>query len=258
MLPDLLIRGASLLVLPLLPLLYLQGRGVRRRTPLLPEAAGPQSGSLPGAEPTLHLLVIGESTVAGVGAASHQEALTGQLAAALVCRTGRGVRWRALGRSGLTAHEVKRDLLPLLPDARAELVVIALGVNNVLRLRGPRRWARDLAALITAIRERLGPVPVVLAPVPPMHLFPGLPQPLRGVLGLRARALDSAARRLARRLPDVTHAVLHFEGAVEEYFCEDRFHPSVRGYASWGEQLAQAALPLLETPPMEMAAKLSS
>ncbi len=78
------------------------------------------------------------------------------------------------------------------------------------------------------------------------------------MLGLRARALDSAARRLAGRLPAVTHAVLHFEGTVEEYFCEDRFHPSVRGYASWGEQLAQAALPLLETPPMEMAAALSS
>src|SRR5688572_32862116 len=89
------VGAASLVVTPLLPILWLQGRHVRRITPRLPEAAGPTLGTIAGAGRPLRLLVIGESTVAGVGAPDHAHALTGQIAASLATRTGRGVHWHA-------------------------------------------------------------------------------------------------------------------------------------------------------------------
>ena len=73
------------------------------------------------------------------------------------------------------------------------MIVLALGVNDVLRFNAPGRWTRDLTQLIADLRERVGTAPVVLASVPPMGRFPAFPQPLRAVFGWRATALDRAA-----------------------------------------------------------------
>jgi lysophospholipase L1-like esterase len=215
----------STVVLALLfPVLLVQGLLVRRRVLRLPEASGPTSGSVPGPDP-LRLLVLGESTAAGVGAATHAAALTGQLAVAL----GRGVRWRVIGRSGLTASAA-RGLVPRPLDA--DVVVVVLGVNDTKNLVPVRRWRTDLLRLIIAI----GDVPVVLTGVPPMDAFPSLPQPLRLLLGLRSRELDAAAASL----PRVTHLPMPRELLTPELFCEDGFHPSEAGYRLWAGSIAES------------------
>lgn len=224
-------------------MLFAQGRGVRRRTPRLPGAAGPAEGVVPGAEPALRLLVIGESTVAGIGAATHQTALTGHTAAALARRTGRAVRWRAAGRSGANAREVT-GLVDALPAEAADAVVISLGVNDTLRFRPPALWARDVERLIAAVRARVGPAPVLLSPVPPMHSFPALPQPLRSVLGARARLLDAALARLPARLSAVRHVPMWVDPAPH-LFCPDGFHPSEAGYQAIGGRLAEELAAML-------------
>jgi lysophospholipase L1-like esterase len=190
---------------PLMPLLALQGRGVRRRMPRLPAAAGKACGVAAGACPPLRLAVLGESTVAGVGATTHAEGLTGQLAVALARDTGHAVAWQAAGRVGLTARQAAA-LVPQLPKAHTDLLVIVLGINDVLAFTPPARWAEHLLNLIGDAREHLGrAAPVLIAGVPPAGQLPALPQPLRGVLGRHARALDAATHQLAQRLPAVQH-----------------------------------------------------
>lgn len=240
---DLLLRLAATVSTGLLaPVLVAQGRRVRRTTPRLPEAAGPDMGVLPGSGKPVYLLVLGESTAAGVGAADHREGLAGQVAASLGAATGRPVRWRVAARNGVTAAATHHELLEPGSHFMADVAVIALGVNDTLRLHAPGRWTRDLRALIEYLRVRCGPVPVVLAAVPPIGRFPALPQPLRGVLGLRATVLDRAAVRLAGEMDAVRHVPLALEpGSVEHFFCADRFHPSPQGYAVWGAELGRAA-----------------
>jgi lysophospholipase L1-like esterase len=184
------------------------------------------------------LLVLGESTVAGVGAPTHSEALAGQTAAALAARLKRGVAWKAVGRNGVTAQETEAELLPAAPDVAADAVAIALGVNDALHWHSPRRWSRDLASLIAAVHRRCGPGPVFLAAVPPLGRFPALPQPLRAVLGRRAGELAAAAARLAPTLSKVTYVDSRFSGG-REMFASDGFHPSPAGYAAWGRELAE-------------------
>jgi lysophospholipase L1-like esterase len=243
------LRMASTLSLALLPVLVLQGLRVRQATPRLPEAAGARAGDCPGAEPRLDLLVLGESTAAGVGAADHAEGLAGQLATALAAETGRAVRWRVLGRIGATAHSTRTALLEPATEVRADVAVLALGVNDVLRLRGPRRWVRDLRQLIAAVRERCGAIPVIVAAVPPVGRFPALPHPLRGVLGLRARLLDRATIRLARTLENVHHVPMPAlpDAAADAFFCADGFHPSPRAYRLWARTLVTTAARCCET-----------
>lgn len=233
----LILRLASTASLALGPVLAVQGRAVRRSTPRLPDAAGPAVGEIAGTAPALRLVVIGESTVAGVGAATHEEALAGQVAAALAAKLGRAVQWRAAGESGATASAVRRRVVPALSAEPADLVLIALGVNDTLRMRSPARYAADLSALVDALRERLGPALVFFAAAPPMGRFPALPQPLRAVLGLRARLLDTTAAGLASRLDAVTHLPTTLP-VTPAMFCADGFHPGPEGYRLWGDLLA--------------------
>jgi lysophospholipase L1-like esterase len=235
--PEKVLRIASAASLALGPLFAIQGRAVWRNTPRLPAAAGPTVGTVDGPAPALRLLVVGESTVAGVGAATHAEALSGQLAAALAARLGRAVVWRAAGEGGATAAAVRNRLVPALPAEPFDAVLVALGVNDALRFSSPARWAADLTALVDALRERVGPAPVFLAATPPIGRFPALPQPLRAALGLRARLLDVAAAGLAPRLAAVTHLPLALP-VTPELFCADGFHPGPEGYRQWGALLA--------------------
>lgn len=241
--PDLALRLASACSVGVLaPVLVYQGRRVRATTPRLPEAPGPRTGQIAGAGAGVELLVLGESPAAGVGAADHQEALAGQVARTLAAQTGRAVRWRVLARNGATAATARDELLASALEIAADVAVVALGVNDTLRLRSPGRWTSDLRRLIEVLRERCGAVPVVLAAVPPMGVFPGLPQPLRGVLGLRAAVLDRAAARLAGEVDAVRHVSVPLPpGTVDAFFCADRFHPSPYGYALWGAELGRAA-----------------
>ncbi len=241
--PGLLLGAASTLSVGLLaPVLVHQGRRVRATTPRLPEAPGPRTGEIAGAGARVELRVVGESPAAGVGAADHQEALAGQVARTLATASGRAVRWRVLARNGATAADARDELLAPATGLAADVAVVALGVNDTLRLRSPGRWTSDLRRLIDLLRERCGPVPIMLAAVPPMGVFPGLPQPLRGVLGLRAAVLDRAAARLAAQMDAVRHVSVPLPpGAVDDFFCADRFHPSPYGYALWGAELGHAA-----------------
>lgn len=231
---------AALATAALAPVLAVQGLAVRRATPRLDGAQGPDEGEVGGAGEPLRLVVLGESTVAGVGARTHGTGLTGQVARALHERTGGAVRWRAVGRIGADAAQTRSDLVPLLDGQRADAVVIALGVNDTIALHSPRRWTADLLRLLIAVRGQVGDARVVLAGVPPMGRFPALPRPLRTVLGLRSAELDAAAARLAGRVPGVRHVPMPVAVLDVSAFCEDRFHPSEAGYRLWAEHLAAA------------------
>lgn len=149
--------GASRpLALAAAPVLLSQGRRVRRQTPLLPEAAGPRHG-VEGRGEGLTVLVVGESTAAGVGVATQADGLGRALAAELAAAMDQAVAWRVVARTGTTARRALERLVPQLGKDRYDLIVVALGVNDVLRLRSRRAWQRDLVALLAALEPRMRP-----------------------------------------------------------------------------------------------------
>jgi len=228
----------------LLPVLLLQGIWVRLRTPRLPDASGPRSGAVDGYGDPLDLIVLGESPVAGIGAPTHEFAVTGRTAFALARLTDRNVRWHVFGLSGATARRTLRDLVPELAGKSADAVIIALGVNDVISWAGVSQWTKDIEQLISGVRQHLNNSLIILTGVPPMQYFPALPQPLKHVLGRRAKLLDRASADLAAVLPRVIHVSSDFE-LDKEFFCADGFHPSELGYAEWGERLAEVILTFL-------------
>ena len=234
-----------------LPVLAVQGRWVRRKTPRLPEARGEWQGSSGSGSIVRNLYLLGESTIAGVGVDVMYKALAGQLANALSVESGDRVHWQALGKNGLKCADTASELLVSFQraqkNAAANLVVIALGVNDTTGLTSLRAWRHQIVRLLADIRS-VTDCPVVFAAIPPVHLFSALPQPLSTVLGARARLLDKVLQDVADAHPQVFHmdTVFRFQ---PDYLAADGYHPSEKGYRLWGEQLARQihAAGLVET-----------
>ena len=177
------------------PLLLAQALRTRRRMPRLPEAAGERQGSV-GSGPLLRLLVAGDSSAAGVGVGSQHDALAGQLARQLARACHARVQWQLAARTGLssarTLHFLQREALPPF-----DIAVLMTGVNDVIEQVPSHHAVRAREALVNYLRNALGVAHVVFGPLPPMHLLPGLPQPLRWISGADAQRHDRALARWA-------------------------------------------------------------
>jgi lysophospholipase L1-like esterase len=227
------------LKLLLAPLLVAQAVGTRRRAPALPEAAGPRAGRVGGSDGAglLRLLIAGDSSAAGVGVARQEQALAGQLGRALHARSARPVQWSLLARSGLTTRQV-HELLCAQALPRADVAVVVSGVNDVIGLVPPRRALAQRAALADWLRSDAGVNHVVFMPLPPVHRFPLLPQPLRGVMGRDAMAHNRALRAWAATRSDVSCVAIDF-ALPPEAMASDGFHPGEPMYRACGEALAE-------------------
>lgn len=216
------------------PLLLLQGRHVRRVTPVLPEPPGPRAGRC-GKGLALRLLILGDSAAAGVGAATQGEALSGQLVRALSPRFD--LRWKLIARTGATTLETLETLAGIEREP-FDVVVTSLGVNDVTGGRSPRRWMIDQARLVALLREEFGASRILLSALPPMHLFPALPQPLRAYLGAQALRYNAALRAFAQTAPACTWVPLEVT-QDRDHMAHDGFHPGPQIYAAWAGCLAR-------------------
>ena len=237
--------------LALAPLLMLQGRRVRRITPLLPEAAGPREGVAGRGGPALRVLIAGDSSAAGVGVRCLQDAMAGLFPALLAARLNRAVSWRLVARTGLTASGLLATLrAEWSADAPAfDVAVIVVGVNDVTARRSVGGWLSDLQALRGLLAGAAPAARIVWSGLPPMHRFPVLPDPLRTYLGARARRLDTALARWVAADPAMCHLPIpDLEG--EGLMASDGFHPGPQGHRLWGGLLAQAVaqIPGIVTP----------
>ncbi len=224
------------LKLALAPLLVAQAVATRRRAPVLPEAAGPRQGRLGSGEPVLRLLIAGDSSAAGVGVAHQDQALAGTLTRELHRRSASALEWALHARSGLTTQQVHALLRAEAPWP-ADLAVVLSGVNDVIDQIPPGRAVLHREALADWLLAERGVAHVVFAPLPPVHRFPLLPQPLRKVLGDDARRHDEALARWAATRRDVSHLAIAFD-LTAEAMASDGFHPGEPVYRACGEALA--------------------
>lgn len=230
--------------LPLAPLLLWQGRRVRRVTPRLPEATGPRAGRRPGQGAPLRLLVVGDSSAAGVGVTRSSQALIGQLLDQLAAQTARPLVWRVVARTGVTTEEA-RALLEASPAEPFDVAVVALGVNDVTALHPARRWRAAVARLQTTLIQRHQVKAVLWSGLPPMHRFPALPQPLRAVLGLHARGLDQELAHFCRSAGKGAVRTMHVsmpDLQAQGFIAADGFHPGRAAYRLWAQTLAPVVL----------------
>lgn len=216
----------------LAPLLLMQGRYVRRVTPKLREPPGLRWG-MDGVGQSLRLLVLGDSSAVGVGVSSQANALAGCLVRQL--STDFAVSWRLTGESGLTTPDLVA-LIEASPREEFDVAVIAIGVNDVIAGRRTHAWTIALSQLVDLLRDRFGVRNILLSPLPPMHRFTALPQPLRWCIGLRAHRFNHELRNFAQR-ESCCHVVSLYFPLAPGYLATDGFHPGELAYIHWASSL---------------------
>ncbi len=234
------------------PVLVAQALATRVRLPRLPEPEGPRQGVAGNGKP-LRLLVAGDSSAAGVGVARQRDALAHRLAQNLAAAVQARVSWQLLARSGLTTAQT----LALLMEEgvgqhhlAADVAVVVTGVNDVLDQVPSHRALAAREALANWLRNGCGAQHVVFAPLPPIHHFPGLPQPLRWVAGTDARRHNRALQQWAATRGDVSCVDMHMS-LNSGVMAADGFHPGEPVYrycaGAIATHIATQVWPLLQT-----------
>lgn len=231
----------------LLPVMYMQGKRVRKSIPQLPEAQGPEGIAGEPTDTYKNILLIGESTLAGVGVVTHQEGFSGELGQSLSTLLDQTVKWKVYARSGYTARLVTDKLIPKMQETKTDLIVVGLGGNDTFTLN--KHWTRDIEKLIATLSTKYPATPLVFINLPPVASFPALPTILRFCLG---HHMDKLRTQLATIVQGKSNCYFleekinlkewsaknGLENKPELYF-SDGIHPTKLTYSLWAQSVAE-------------------
>lgn len=219
----------------LAPFSLLQALFVRRKTIALLPPTGPAQmlvGENRKGTP-YRMLMLGDSSVSGIGAIDLEDSLAMQMATRLSERLNRPVDLRVAGNSSATSENLRDHVVRHLPRDAFDLVFLVVGINDTTNFHTVRRFVRGFGGLIYALNTRFPSALITHWPITPMTMFPVLPQPLKTCLTLRSDVLDAMAACLS-----AARGVERFERQMEMpsgSFASDGFHLNAKGYALWAD-----------------------
>ena len=239
----------ALAAIPLLPVMYLQGKKIRANIPRLPEAKGTAGTATFHSDKALQLISIGESTIAGVGVENHEEGFTGTLARELALKFQADVHWKVYARSGYTAKSVRERIIPVIEEKTADLVVVGLGGNDAFTLNNPEKWRRQVQELIGEISMKFAETPVFFTNMPPIKEFPAFTPLMKFTLGNLGEILGEELEDLVRSEEGVYYNAQKITlkdwtarlppGADATAFFSDGVHPSKLTYQIWAKDFSE-------------------
>jgi lysophospholipase L1-like esterase len=212
---------------------------VAARRPYQPAASAPSvDGEFgePGAPP-LRLVILGDSTGAGVGVTRTLDTVGAALARRLA---GAGRRVRLAGvaiagsGSGDLGPQVSRALL-----GRPDVAVLLVGTTDATRGTSLGAVRQNLGDAVRRLRS--AGVAVVVGTCPDLGASRAFRQPLRSVVAWRGRRVGAASAATTLDAGGVPVDLATETGPVFRAdpgtYCADGFHPSADGYRLYAEAL---------------------
>ncbi len=242
--------SGALISIPLLPLMYYQGKQIRASVPKLPEAEGREGQCHINGKTgnTLKVISIGESTIAGVGVQTHDEGFTGTLARELSALFDLNVDWKVYARSGYTAKKVEEIIIPKIDENGADLVVIGLGGNDAFTLNRPSKWKAEIDSLIKSIKSKFPEAILVFCNMPPIKEFPAFTSLIKFTVGNLVEILGDELKEVVGNHRNVFFFgdKITLKGWIEKFqlkdkkedFFSDGVHPSKLTYQTWAKDIA--------------------
>ena len=221
-----------------------EGR-LARRIVGRPFDTSPDDDGTYGAGPgeAVELLVLGDSSAAGMGAVKPHETVGGIIANGVSALMGRRVHLTNTAVVGAESSDLERQLAEGLEViTRPDVVVIMVGANDVTHRIDRATAVRHLEVTVRRIRA-LGSE-VVVGTCPDLGTIEPLAQPLRMLARRWSRDLAAAQTIAVVEAGGRTVSLgdllgKEFAASPSTMFSEDRFHPSPAGYA----RAAAALLP---------------
>ncbi|AXQ22331.1 SGNH/GDSL hydrolase family protein [Acinetobacter wuhouensis] len=221
----------------LIPALLIQGYHVKKNTLRLPEAIGIRYGKVGQGKP-LSILILGDSAAAGVGVETQSDALLGAVLDEL--KQDFEISYQLEAKTGDTTLQVL-ERTQLLESHDFDVVITSVGVNDVTKLSSPRKWIQQQQEFYKTIEEKFTPKLVLVTGVPPMNLFPALPNPLGWLFGQYSSEMNQKLARFVKSKPNyqlIQFDLAHFK-ALNLEMAEDGFHPSKEIYQLWAGELVK-------------------
>ena len=226
---------------------------MRRSTALLALAAlagcarrpppAPRAQATPGRP--VRIVALGDSLAFGTGASAPRNAFIFQ-AYLRVRAAYPGSRVDNFAIGGSTAADVLRLQAPRLAHARADIIVVCVGGNDVVHRVAAADFARTYAKLVARARALQPRSAIVCCGVPDVGLSPLFTGADHDAVARLSRENDAAIRAVAKRagaaFVDLYATTVREHGDVNRFLSEDRFHPSDAGYAELANALAPALL----------------
>lgn len=178
--------------------------------------------------------VMGDSTSIGQGTDyKHSYAM----AAAQHLAKNNQVHLINVGVSGARANDVATKQLPQALQFIPDVVLIAVGANDVTHLTNPEKFTNSLQTTIDGLRKANPEIKIVVTGAPDMGAVPRFPWPVKGIMHSRTEKINQAYAKLVTKNGLVLAPIAKETGPIfakhPEYFAQDKFHPNQQGYAQW-------------------------
>ncbi|GHB49546.1 SGNH/GDSL hydrolase family protein [Mongoliitalea lutea] len=180
------------------------------------------------------VLIIGESTAAGVGASCPDTTF----AAKIFSESDRTWNVLNLGKNGLKAAGLNRLLNHAKPDIPIvfDQVIILIGANDCFKFTPPSKFRNEIEEFLKIVGRNTNCHQIIIPEIPPVNHFPAIPSILRFFLGLHRHILNNEINRLNKK----KHK-LYFHrwksGFSSNFFASDGIHPSDIGYEKMAKEI---------------------
>ena len=220
----------------LIPALVIQGNRVKKNTLRLPEPEGAREGQT-GTGNKLSLLILGDSAAAGVGVEHQDDALLGAILHEL--KDDFEIDWKLQAKTGDTSSKVIHALNQI-EVQHYDVIVTSVGVNDVTKLMPADIWIQKQEQLYSKIQQKFSPKLIIAAGVPPMNMFPALPNPLAWLFGQYAKQMNQQLEKFVNQQVNMQWIEYDIEKyrAMNLQMAADGFHPSKEVYTLWGQEVA--------------------
>ncbi len=196
---------------------------------------------------SIRVLLMGESSIAGVGVRTHVEGIAGSLAKTMAAKYNYSVDWEVIAQSGITAAKAAQNLVPKIPLREFDLIVVGMGANNTFNFHSPYRWKSEVTHLIDRLIQAQPNCPIVFLNMPPVHQLPALPKVFQFLMGTLNSSFHTILKDLTKKYEQVhfSDEKISFQkwlrhappnSKIKDFF-SDGVHPSRLTYKIWGQEM---------------------
>ena len=174
-----------------------------------------------------HILIIGESTAAGVGATSSERTFAAQIFE----HTKGKFNIYNLGKNGLRTG----NLFDLFKKSEIEVsqsfskAIILIGANDCFKFTPPWKFRKEIESFILFLKDKKGVEKIIIPMIPPVQEFPLIPGIRRFFLGWHRDLLSKEPQLLEKKISNLSFENQETETS-EAFYSEDGIHPSDFGY----------------------------
>ncbi len=235
--------------IPLLPIIYFQGKKIKKKVQFLPEAKDPEGSVNINSGHNLKVLFIGESSFAGVGSNFHKNSFAGHFSKELSSSFHSNINWKVYAKTGYNVEKVYQRILPKIEETHCDLLVIGIGANDSFEFTQPKKWLQNIQLLIDSLRNKFPKTPISFAQLPTIEAFPALTKEMQFVLGNHKDLLAQYLYNQTLKNENIyfpTDKVdiqkwmkqLKADQTIADFF-SDGIHPSELTYKLWAKESVQ-------------------